>query len=291
MRRECLVASLSLLAMGLAAGAAQADQCDQLHQLAQQTAALGRDPAHIAAAQNYQNAYIACVNSQRAARATPRGNSGGALGNMPGLLGPSDTPNEGGNGGYSPGSQDAARLEQERQARERAEQEQQAERDRQAALEADRRARCAMSNKFGNSSGCGSDARPFKNGNGGSGSRFASALSQPADSIAYDSVRKTACPDGISRSCISDDWRAILTRIKKSGGRIIIPAHPSDPKYYVGVFSSEQYERIGRGEITWQAAWLENLDVALKRTFEEVDRISDAEAVKAAERMMQEAAN
>ncbi len=82
-----------------------------------------------------------------------------------------------------------------------------------------------------------------------------------------------------------------MTRIKKSGGRIIIPAHASDPKYSVGVFSSEQYERIGRGEITWQAAWLENLDMALKRTLEEVDRISDAEAVRAAERMMQEAAN
>lgn len=133
---------------------------------------------------------------------------------------------------------------------------------------------------WGNGGPGGPTAEPssrFATQSGGEGdtkSRFAQrapASPGPAPALAagaaanamYDSVRKVPCPDGIAQGCIADGWRQALAAIAEHDGNLaeaIRAARYKAPDYSLYAITTEQYERLGRGEATFEEIQDENLD-------------------------------
>jgi hypothetical protein len=330
---------------------AQSGPCDSLQQLANQTAGYYRgsgDAAHRAAAQNYQNAYSACVNNTRQQATRPGNNSGAMFNALSGMLGILGSMNSGGDSAErfqaeQAARDEAARLEQEARAqaeqvaRIEAEQAQyraeRAERERLAV--ADTRARCSARNSFGTSSGCPESSgplptspfrpcpRPMSSGCDWSGtgapsqqksdnaSRFASRPSEPlaspgttppparraapppaaAGDNQYDSVLKVKCPGGVQPGCIADDWRRGFALLAQHGK--MVPKY-KPPDFSQLVISTEQYERIGRGEATFEevedenySTWINNYTANLVADLEKrlAEIREDPEALRVIERL------
>lgn len=72
----------------------------------------------------------------------------------------------------------------------------------------------------------------------------------------YDSVRKRSCPGIIGPDCVADHVREGFALLAKYGKQI--PKYQA-PDYSMDIISTEQYERMGRGEATFEDIEDENL--------------------------------
>ncbi len=253
LKRGLVTAFMSLAVAVLTVGGspAEAGQCTQLAQLAQQSAAYYRnsgDQHHYAAARNYQNAYNGCVGAirQKAQAVTGQtlGGSTNAFDITMNVLGTLNSWSKGDQrrrayereiAAETQRQQDlvrqqeaelqrqlkAARLAQEKAASEAR------ERARQEQIENARlRSRCAKNNPFGrNSDSCAdyqnSDS-PFARRNPGANNPFASVSNDTPDwergrrgHSTYDSVNGVDCPEMFLRGCVPDSWRQMLARLDR----------------------------------------------------------------------------
>lgn len=301
--RRAVTGVLFLIPFGAHAG-----ECDYLAKIAQETAALYRnsgDNFHRGSAQNYQNAYNACVNTVRqrfplqpTAGATQQ-NALAAFGAFVGVLGSLNTLES----SRAHARPRAAEIEREldrqreqvrqqedelRKILQAAQQRQRQEAERLAALQADERSRCATRNPFGNARGCPNSGipshSPFATSGTASspGSPFSrvnspAERSEPsvAEKLMYDSVNKVACPDGISKRCMADDWRRALASIADHNGNLanaLRAARYTAPDVSRYLITVEQYERIGRGEISYEDVEVENVERFANDLMRRLDR-------------------
>jgi hypothetical protein len=221
-----------------AAGAAEAQSyCGQLRGVAQQNWALYRrqgDPAHQAAAQNYDNAYAAyCRTAPAAPSGGGRANAALAVGNaLMGMMGVIAAMAM----GEDEEDEDAGVAQDLAPALSEVEMQRLRE-DAEIEL-AEVRRRCAVANPFGKGSGCRDEGNPF---------------AREEDSPYWDSTKKRDCAGVVDfgrDGCVPDFVRKLLAEAKEqqeAGVGLPTPGYKT-PDYSHLVLSADQYRRLAAGE-------------------------------------------